>query len=374
MPPDQACRDAIKNLPLNRGQNAALLLSRYLKVPFKADGHNTGSDKTKPGARAILHQAASSAAANARDMYRMAFARWKQRVFDGHSRELTVKDRLMVGLGADNVLETGITLHHTYGVPYIPGSALKGLAAHYCNEVWGADDKNKEFRKFIVEKQTDGKEAKRTGDYFLILFGDQTAAGHIIFHDAWITPDSLQDDNKSGLAGDVMTPHHQKYYMEDAPPTDFDDPNPVTFLSVTGSFLVAVSCDVSGEQGDKWASRALDLLQEALREWGVGGKTSSGYGRLAESAPTSQPNDPSRTPAKPTPSGPQYAARAVLTVERVEDPKNKGRLWFKADDGLGGTIVGATPDTMPEVEIGQTIKLEVAAALDSGYNFRLPRG
>lgn len=35
--------------------------------------------------------------------------------------------RLVVGLGLPSPLETGIVLHHVYGVPVIPGSALKGL-------------------------------------------------------------------------------------------------------------------------------------------------------------------------------------------------------------------------------------------------------
>ena len=39
-------------------------------------------------------------------------------------QDLCVGGRLIVGLGGDNVLETGITLHHTYGVPIIPGSAM----------------------------------------------------------------------------------------------------------------------------------------------------------------------------------------------------------------------------------------------------------
>ncbi len=35
--------------------------------------------------------------------------------------------RLIVGLGLPSPLETGITLHHLYGFPYLPGSAVKGV-------------------------------------------------------------------------------------------------------------------------------------------------------------------------------------------------------------------------------------------------------
>ena len=61
---------------------------------------------------------------------------------------LSTAGRLIVGLGSENVLETGIRLHHTYGLPIIPGSAFKGLAAHYCHEAWGpTNDKVSQSRR-----------------------------------------------------------------------------------------------------------------------------------------------------------------------------------------------------------------------------------
>ena len=39
--------------------------------------------------------------------------------------------RLVVGLGSTNPRETSMTLSHMYGIPYIPGSALKGAFRHY---------------------------------------------------------------------------------------------------------------------------------------------------------------------------------------------------------------------------------------------------
>jgi Uncharacterized protein predicted to be involved in DNA repair (RAMP superfamily) len=42
--------------------------------------------------------------------------------------QLKTASRLVVGLGAGNVLETSLTLHHIFGIPYIPASALKGVA------------------------------------------------------------------------------------------------------------------------------------------------------------------------------------------------------------------------------------------------------
>jgi len=38
--------------------------------------------------------------------------------------------RLLVGWGSNPTMEAGLTLHHLYGFPYIPGSAVKGLLHH----------------------------------------------------------------------------------------------------------------------------------------------------------------------------------------------------------------------------------------------------
>jgi CRISPR-associated protein Cmr6 len=240
------------------GQNAGLLLQRYLC-------ENAAGDKGNPEEKRAVLQAAINAAANseAKSLYRMAFQRWSAALpTDPPPVDLLAAGRLIVGLGAENVLETGIRLHHAYGMPLIPGSALKGLAAHYCHAVWGPT--HKEF-------------GRGDGEFHQLLFGTTEDGGCVIFHDAWLTPDSARP-----LVLDVMTPHHPRW-LDDPPiaPTDFDSPRPVPFLAVTGSFRVAVSwCGPESEKAKSWTKLALDLLCEALKEWGVGGKTTSGYGRM----------------------------------------------------------------------------------------------
>jgi len=252
----QTCRHPLRNL-VAQPAHAGLLLLRYLQ---------TAADQGD-GKRNLLHQAIE-AARRARDVYELAYRRWEAETKDLPANTVTVRGRLVIGLGAESVLETGLTLHHTYGVPILPGSALKGLTAHYCDRVWGQADPG----------------FKATAEHHRDLFGVTEDSGHIIFHDGWITPESLGSPNQ-GLVLDVITPHHGDYYMatenDDAsPPRDFDDPVPVPFLSVAGKFRVAVRCDVAGEAGAKWARLALKLLLEALAHWGLGGKTSSGYGRF----------------------------------------------------------------------------------------------
>jgi len=228
----------------------------------------------KGDARRELLKAAVDGCKQGHRLYSQAYERWNTEVAGPIATDVRVAGRMIVGLGTESVLETGITLHHTYGTPMIPGSALKGLANHYCDRVWGLKDTR--FRAAAGDV---------SDHYHEVIFGTTEDSGHILFRDAWITPKSLAQPGE-GLVLDVMTPHHGSYYMADASdndtaPTDFDDPNPVLFLSATGTFRVAVECDVSDANGERWARMALKLLTEALRAWGIGGKTSAGYGRMA---------------------------------------------------------------------------------------------
>jgi len=238
-----ACRKHLPR-PGAKASHPGLILASYLQ----------STDDKGEGKRQLLDQAIK-AAGEAGPLYKLAFERWKA-MTPGADADLDVRGRLIVGLGGENVLETGITLHHTYGIPVIPGSALKGLAAHYCSQEAGREN----------------PDLREGGAHYRTIFGTTDDSGHVVFHDAWIHPGS------KGLVADVMTPHHGNYYAgkPGAAPTDFDDPNPVTFLSVAGKFRVVVSCE-----NKDWADFTLKLLKAALRDWGVGGKTSAGYGRLA---------------------------------------------------------------------------------------------
>ena len=249
-----------------RGTHPGLLLQRYLAKQSDPSERRSLLDATRQAGRS----------APLRSVHAAAFGRWKSSFAPDkpfQQKLLETVGRLIVGLGTENVLETGLTLHHTYGVPIIPGSALKGLASHYCHDVWG--------RRHDELAPEGSMLFRRGGKHHSLLFGTPDDGGIITFHDAWIVPESL---NEGALRLDVMTPHHPKWQRNDAPPTDFDSPVPVSFLSVAGTFDVRLSwsgpAGAPRDQAEGWTALAMQLLQEALAEWGVGGKTSSGYGRL----------------------------------------------------------------------------------------------
>jgi CRISPR-associated protein Cmr6 len=271
----------------SRGQHPGLLLQRFLA--HSADGSERWSAEKRDLLIAAIEAAGNS---DLRALYKSAFVRWEKSLTElTVANDLRTEARLIVGLGSESVLETGIRLHHTYGLPVIPGSALKGLAAHYCHDVWGqlsAGDAGpaecKKFRRPTAQEDEEyrnylhGNEDNPDDNYYRLLFGTTDDSGCVIFHDVWLTPDSANP-----LVMDVMTPHHPKWLDGAVPPTDFDSPVPVPFVSVDGTFRVAVSWrGPMSEQASRWTELAFDLLAEALRQWGVGGKTTSGYGRLIE--------------------------------------------------------------------------------------------
>ncbi len=198
------------------------------------------------------------------EVYNAFFDRWKTvlAMCNVQTREARTKGRTIVGLGNESVLETSISLHRTYGVPYIPGSALKGLAASYT-------------RLYLSEDE----HWKKEGAYYKVIFGNTNDAGYMTFFDALYVPGTGY--RGKALYPDVITVHHPDYYQDkkDAAPTDRDNPNPVPFLSGTGTYLVALAApDFS--QPNAWIAITFDILGRALKTLGIGAKTSSGYGRM----------------------------------------------------------------------------------------------
>ncbi len=375
----QSCRDAVsdiwkawKDRGETTGTNACLLKDRYLEFSVKDDKDKEAKDR--------LHQAMRGAVGKSLELYRLAYDNWYECISttknEGIFKDGTFRTdgRMIIGLGGDNVLETGLSLQHTFGAPFIPGSALKGLASHYCDQVCSSCD-----LKFKLGEE-----------YHETIFGTTEDSGHIIFHDAWIEPKSLVDS----LKPDVMTPHHGDYYSTNGKvaPSDYDDPNPVTFLSITGRFRIAVSCDVAGEDGEKWADFAFNLLANALRDWGIGGKTNAGYGRMvregrdegdvhpfvvvesgAVTSPEGQGPQKPIQPIAPAAKKLKYKKGDTVEVTRIADPNEKRDApYFKADDGIiGGMVVRGTA---PSVEMGEKIKLVIAGVMDKEgrYNFAPP--
>lgn len=271
-------RNQLAKHELDETTHAGLWLDRYL--PQLAQE----SDAPKDAVRAHINKLLARAKVPA--VYRSHYQRWTALLADlgtqnaARTAEATVDGRMIVGLGAESVLEVGISLHRTYGVPLIPGSALKGLAARHArrlaNPEWNPPKRASAGSPNMSEYPRDPSE----GQSYRALFGDHEEAGCVVFHDAlWVPPPDTKDKEKTRLPLDldVMTVHHAAYYSakDDTPPADSDDPNPVPFVTAQGTYLIAL------EGPPAWTDAAMTLLKMALRSEGIGAKTAAGYGRLS---------------------------------------------------------------------------------------------
>lgn len=216
------------------------------------------------------------------DDYKNFFKTWKQSLDDVYTltATFTLESRLLLGHGEPSAAEVGLKVHHTWGVPVIPGSALKGLLHHYLTITYD-DDHNFKGVTWDGSRITKGP-----GKAIHALFGgpeatgdgptDKAAAGFVTFHDALYKPGSAPENQP--YAADVLTVHQKSYNDSkgDKPPNDYDSPTPIGFLTVRPKvqFLVALSGP------EKFVELAFQKLDDALKEWGIGGKTSAGYGRM----------------------------------------------------------------------------------------------
>lgn len=233
--------------------------------------------------------------------YQAYFTRWQQNLAEIGAKlcEAQVRGRMVVGLGSESVLETSICLHRTYGVPYIPGSALKGLAASYAHQ------------------RLDG-EWKQGGKYHTVVFGNTDEAGYITFFDALYVPG--REDKGQPLSPDIITVHHESYYQDASKaPADSDDPNPVPFLSATGTYLLALAAPDFQQDTPhtRWIDLTFQILEAALEDYGIGAKTSSGYGRMTIQGIENERRETSQQVVTRQPTRPAEHIRPKLPQFRV---------------------------------------------------------
>jgi CRISPR-associated protein Cmr6 len=220
--------------------------------------------------------------------------------------KLKTASRLVVGLGAGHILETSLTLHHIFGIPYIPGSALKGVVrmvnfwkiAEKLNEK--SDEDIEKLQKQLYDDEISNSDSNDILKHKL-LFGTKNFKGLLVFLDAY-----PEVQNKQQIFElDVMTPHYQGYYTKNQVPGDWENPNPIPFLTVKKgiTFCFNVLFDkfraerILTLKDDEFPNNAKDIVREwfndnlskisdnvkdwikdALKKFGVGAKTRLGYG------------------------------------------------------------------------------------------------
>jgi CRISPR-associated protein Cmr6 len=229
--------------------HAGLLMRRGMRYwPRTAEGAADGGTE-KAAVIDSLAQVRPSA------LYCHAYDRWRRVTADAERFANFVAEleaRLYIGVSRDSALESAATVQHAYGMPMIPGSAVKGLARACFRDWFGGEA---QAMRYVFGNEHDSTALE---------------PGALHFHDAWWVP---QEECRP-FVREVVTPHHRDYYGSAGgePATDFDSPIPAPQVAVQGEFYFVIE----GEPA--WASLVASVLKQGLAQRGIGGKRSSGYG------------------------------------------------------------------------------------------------
>jgi CRISPR-associated protein Cmr6 len=241
----------------------------------------------------------------------------------------------VTGMGNPHPVENGFSFLSPYGIPYLPGSSIKGVVRRAAEELALMDD-NSSWTIPLVWALF-GFEA---GSNYLTTAGDRLAydwfeswvkdnADNDKLLKAWldvICPDKdrkpdepernsseillswIRDERKNArkdvhwkgllcfwdafpsgdmkLSVDIMNPHHKDYYERTASPHDSEQPTPIFFLVMDSGALFNFYAEAEDRCGlldliGDWKSLVSEAFNHAFEWLGFGAKTAVGYGAIS---------------------------------------------------------------------------------------------
>ena len=247
---------------------------------------------------------------------------------------LLVLDALAVapfttGLGNAHPLENGFAFLNPYGLPYLPGSGVKGVlrqaGRELADHLWG-DDLG--WTLVAIEALFGTADADDVDDGAFLR-------GALSFWDV------LPQIEGKELLVEVMTPHQSHYYQDDtkspngANPHESGQPNPINFLTVPpgSKFAFHVLCDLTllarsapwlTESG-AWQGLVRAAMAHAFEWLGFGAKTAVGYGAMK------------LDPAASAQHAQQAAQRRAALAAQAEESRRQAMTPHEreADDAAG---------------------------------------
>ncbi|MGI6087293.1 MAG: type III-B CRISPR module RAMP protein Cmr6 [Kiritimatiellia bacterium] len=199
--------------------------------------------------------------------------------------------RMIVNQAGGVIENAGLCLDRHTGEPYIPGSALKGIAAAAARDVGAAAEERALVFGFAPKDYFSEKELSALCARCPDMKKIKNLSGAVAFLPAY--PKSAQ------LELDILTCHHMKYYAGEVPNAlDNEQPNPQVFpvvkagaeftfqLALTGPNRLDVLKAKLGLPADfNPLARAAEWLKTGLQDRGVGAKTATGYGWFSVDVP-----------------------------------------------------------------------------------------
>ena len=210
---------------------------------------------------------------------------------------LTTYPGLMVGTGyahdlqgLDGAIKGGFSLDYSTGLPYIPGSSLKGTLRS--SFVSALDAASSDKKKSDIERRKFKDLAIEHERFIRILFEE---TGLSLIEDLNIS--DLENDLFSGkdiFIGGFISPEYRKEYLgieyitphiKDDPEKDrFRAPDPINFLKIrpnTPIQFAFILHDHKVCQQEIPVSILLEVYKRILLYLGIGAKTNVGFGQLS---------------------------------------------------------------------------------------------
>lgn len=175
------------------------------------------------------------------------------------------------GLGWEHPNENGFAFLDPYGLPYLPGSGVKGVLR------WAARE---------LARDPAGETAGWTDEAITALFGEEDpkkpqAQGALRFWDV------IPELEGGTLDVDILNPHDGDYYQNGGTPHDAGQPVPVFFLIVPPNSRFHFRVDLIAPNRlvenlrDDWKALMQAAFAHAFDWLGFGAKTAVGYGAMA---------------------------------------------------------------------------------------------
>lgn len=277
---------------LKRVENPSLILDRYGAIwKDLGETEDRQAKQTEQRARSKFLEALvkRKPAAGALEMRRRWFESLAE---DEHAAVLVARlqSRLIVNQAASVLENAGLALDRTFGVPYIPGSAVKGVTRAWALQAARAG------KLSLLEVLAVFGWAQAPSDRRLLEEAGappeaaaRSFAGLVAFLPAFPV-----EDKDAPLGLDIVNCHHRRYYdrepkLERAWDVELPVPNTFPVVEPGGRFFFTVRASTR-PNARVWVCKALalepfdplerakDWLKQALEENGIGAKTGAGYG------------------------------------------------------------------------------------------------
>ena len=322
-------------------------LKENLWTTHDVNYRETGRDRKERRFEDENKTSALAAATPLSETDRKAIAAHVQRqraIFDeaagDHGLELMAKSvaPFTTGLGNEHPLENGFAFLNPYGLPYLPGSGVKGVVRRAAEELAHPDFFQDGsgwtlpaiwhlfgFEPWLVSKsrESDAEWKEWIGGFsvsseevgvYLDAVLDKTPTSqklkrcilqavdpmrkllqekHLHVRGALEFWDVVPRINGDKLAVEIMTPHHSHYYQDKdgrTSPHDSGSPNPISFLTVPpdSDFVFHVRCDHRRlsrcppelAADGRWRTLIQAAFEHAFEWLGFGAKTAVGYGAM----------------------------------------------------------------------------------------------